>query len=389
MILKRVVTSLEFGKGGPFGWRSQAPAILAAVVIALAATHASFAQERLPLKITPESQGVRIEGTQATRSLRLSPLGEMRPLYYSSTFSLTNAHRKWATIPGIADPDYVNGRSLTLTNLPDAPTAKFIQAVYPDFSKLNGFVRLPAGIPRDRLTTLAVMLHPSLGVTNAGLAFEQQLGPVCDKYSLVSYFPSALAVDPSDGSFWRGQDGPQAPDYASVLDGITACKILIPSIERVKIAAYSRGVETAIGLVQLWPEKFDGLLIISGYDNPATAAYAKRINAGEPVRFSQPFPVVGLASPRDEYSTFGGIRAACAWFAEANGLTATYVTNSVKRDYIQSVPGVDGAVVKMGQSVRFIIHDAKNHYDSLFLSDAGFEELFGKFIREGNLPATE
>ncbi len=226
--------------------------ISTALFIFLGSMLSNNAQERLPLKMAPEDQGIKIERIAGSQSIKLSPSSSAHPLFYKFG---TVMNGSWLNvISGKADPAYVNEGAVTTS--PNLGLEKlFFKAVYPDFSKFNGFVRLPAGVPQDQLTTLAVWLHGDVGA-NAGYISEVTLGDgaTLDKQNLVSYFPSAPGVKTSNkpgDSYWSGSDGPQAQDYAYLLAGIKACKDLVPTIKKVKVIGASQGVPTAVGLVQL------------------------------------------------------------------------------------------------------------------------------------------
>ncbi len=368
----------------------------AAMAALLASMFSNNAQERLPLKIAPEDRGVKIEKIADGKSIRLSPSGGMHPMFYSYGPVMSRSNF-WSTIPGVADPGYVNKGSVTTSiSFSQAEKKTYFKACYPDFSytNFNGFVRLPAGVPREQLTTLAVWLHGDVGA-NAGYIseFTNKGGAMLDRQTLVSYFPSGPGIAPAYSaghSWWSGETGPQAQDYAYLLDGIKACKDLVPTIKKVKIIGASQGVRTAVGLVQLYPEQFDGLLIIAGLNSTSVIeAYVEAQNGGKPVSFSRPVPVVGIASTHDEVKAYSNLPPICRWFAAANGFTGSSVTNATRRDYYDSVPGVDSSVIEMGDHVRFILCDAKDHLSTFGFSTNGENVIYGQFIRDGLLPGNE
>ena len=209
-----------------------------------------------------------------------------------------------------------------------------------------------------------------------------------DQYKIPSYFPSALN-DPGQGSLWNGLDGPQASDYAGLMDGIKLCKTLVPTIESVSLVGLSQGGATAIGATLLYPDQVSTLLVISGLNNQKIADYVKTLSGSLPVLFEKPIPAVFMSSPHDEYGTFQEMKTASGMFAALNGFTGTAVTNAVQRDYIKAPAGNDSTVVEMGSHTRFIMHTAKNHYDSTFLSDNGFEVLVNRYLNGRLLPGDE
>ena len=120
----------------------------ASMALTLASLVTSNAQQHLSLSVAPVDQGLRIEQLDGGKTVKLSPVG-IQPIGYKSSASVTNGFKKWTVVPGVSNPAYVEKGILTLTN--QSP-GKFYVAQYPDFSKINGFLRIPDGMTPAQMT---------------------------------------------------------------------------------------------------------------------------------------------------------------------------------------------------------------------------------------------
>ena len=350
----------------------------------------------------PEDLGARIERL-SDLSLKVTPVSSVLPLYYRRAQDPVGEYvmfyiQRTTSVLGVERAKgYAAERTLFLDPTNATASVQLWQPVYAKHSKLNGFVRIPYETPRKELKTLVVLLHPYLAnvhATNNAFTWETDhgMGPVCDKYRFVSYFPNT-----SSGSVWNGKDGPQASDYAVIMSGIRMCRSLVPTIEKVKVVGYGPGVETAMGLAQIWPGVFDSLLLICGGNFRTTSieSYAKYVNGGKPVVYNPPVPVVILNSYQENVNGYGSavkMKAAVEWFAAANGFTGTPVINPIKRDYMSSKEGEDSTITEYGEYVRYIVTDIPNVMGSWapgLLNNGGFDILFRRFLKEGKLPGDE
>lgn len=340
------------------------------------------AADRLPLSVLPEDRQSRIERLD-DNTLRIALTGGIRPIGYRKSVDITSGVPRWSRVSSPLDPE---DGSISITG----PTsgATFYAAEFPDFANRNGFLRVPGGVNLDQPQTLLVVLHGDTpGTTNSGKLVEDYLAPYVDSFGILMYFPTALAA--TGTSAWNGEQGPHASDYAMLEAGIASCKRLARTINRVVLMAISQGGSTGEGMVQLRPDLFDAVMILSGGFNSRVSEYAQQRNGGNPVRFGRPIPCIGFGSKNDPYS-FLPIGKVAEWFSAANGYTGAPETNSIKLDYHDSVKGTDVTVIKLGPYVRRMISEAPDEDTANEdWNDRAMNDIYENFVKKGILPGGE
>jgi len=345
----------------------------------------SLGQERLPIEVSPGDRVVQAQRSP-DGSVTLSSSGGFHPTAFLVATNPSLSRVRWRAVTSPGDADWVYHGRVTVPS--SALNQYFAVSYFPDPLKHNGFVRLPANRPKEELRSGVVVLHPTQLGMNSGKAFEDEIGPFCDIAGLASMFPSAHNSDGQQNR-WNGRSGPGASDYKLLYNSIMAMKQSVPAIEEVTLAAYSDGVETAIGFTQMYPQIVRRLFLVAGFNNPRTEQFALAQNNGQPVRFDPPLKVVGVVADRDT-EFFPEIKKACEWFAAANGFFGEPTTDPVERDYNAKAPGPDAMILSYGPHVRMIRYGTKvrTHEDSTYESENGFRVFYDRFLRQGIMPGS-